>query len=240
MKRVNFNFRMSYANLYATSIEKIAFVKRDAEKFEEFGYNSDKIAGIELLSEQLKNIERDAEKLAVQVLETDARNQKADLLRSLIRKLQVKIELSASDTKPQLVQLIKIQDLSTIPVSELVMETNKVIRMLRKHLESVQPCGISKEMIDNLELNCEEVNQLTLSSKVKIAERDFATGERIELANRLYQSIVEVCKIGRTIWDNENEAYYNDYIIFGSQSSGVPPEEQSEDKPDELDSGDNG
>ena len=51
------------------------------------------------------------------------------------------------------------------------------------------------------------------------SERNRFTHKRINLANSIYDKLIIYTRIGKTIWEESNEALYNDYIINASQSA---------------------
>jgi len=226
MKRNYFNFRMSYANLYDLGKVKIAFAKRDAMRFNEFGYNSDKITQIETDIEQLRTISRDGELLAEQVLTTDRRNKKDVEVRNFIRKIQVRLDQVYSSTNPTFLSIFKISDLSKISYSELVLEGERIVRMARNYMTELEAVGLTEILISELETMITELHDVALEMKIKVTERDYSAGERLQTANNVYNSIFKLCQIGKTIWLNENESHYNDYIIYETQNSVSLPEEE--------------
>jgi hypothetical protein len=70
---------------------------------------------------------------------------------------------------------------------------------------------------------------VSVSQKLKVTDRDYDTGNRLQLANNVYKQINEICQIGKAIWATENETLYNDYVIYENQySTAEVPEENTE------------
>lgn len=78
--------------------------------------------------------------------------------------------------------------------------------------------GLTQEMIDNLVKLTAFFDKAIDDQNTAIKSRDIATEERIEAGNALYADLVKVCNTGKDIWYNKNEAKYNDYVIYTSQT----------------------
>ena len=61
-------------------------------------------------------------------------------------------------------------------------------------------------------------NAITLKH-TRVSERDIAVNDRIELGNGLYADLVSLADIGKHIWEDVNEAKYNDYVIYTGETS---------------------
>lgn len=55
-----------------------------------------------------------------------------------------------------------------------------------------------------------------------VSDRDIATENRIEALNALYALVMKYAGTGQDIFYEENEAKYNDYVIYDTPS-GLPP-----------------
>ena len=210
---------MSYAGVYDLGKEKIAFAKRDAIRFQEFGYNSDKIAETEALVEQLRTTERDAELLGEQVRKTHERNTLDTLVRANIRKIQVRLETVYSESNPTFLSLFKVSDLSKITYSELILEGERILRKCRTYSSELTVNGITETLVNEFENVLSQLRETSIDQKLKVADRDYASGNRLQLANNVYKQIFDICAIGKAIWIDENEALYNDYVIYENQYS---------------------
>jgi len=52
--------------------------------------------------------------------------------------------------------------------------------------------------------------------------------ERLAVGNELYDLIVELCDVGKRIWEHKNEAFYNDYVLYASSKSTSQTEENED------------
>lgn len=48
----------------------------------------------------------------------------------------------------------------------------------------------------------------------RVSERDTAVSQRITIGNDLYSDLVKLADTGKHIWEDTNEAKYNDYVIY--------------------------
>jgi hypothetical protein len=83
------------------------------------------------------------------------------------------------------------------------------------------PIGLTQADVDALETEAQlfedKLNSVAEGKKL----RDDKARERVDLANELYDFVVLYCKIGKLIWENVNEAKYNDYIIYPTTHPGL-------------------
>ncbi|MGQ8335415.1 hypothetical protein ACUNWD_02620 [Sunxiuqinia sp. A32] len=79
-----------------------------------------------------------------------------------------------------------------------------------------------------------ELDQTIDQQKEAISIRELKAFERITNANELYKIMSEICEVGKRIWDGNNQAYYDDYLIYGSQT---PLLEENEEVPEEENPG---
>ncbi|MCX6153292.1 MAG: hypothetical protein NT007_03945 [Candidatus Kapabacteria bacterium] len=96
------------------------------------------------------------------------------------------------------------------------------VGIAREYLTDLTSVGLTDAMIDDLE----DTAQLMEDSMNEIATaqetRDIKAVERIEKGNELYALVSRYCEIGKYIWEDVNEAKYNDYVIYGSSGLGKP------------------
>lgn len=57
-----------------------------------------------------------------------------------------------------------------------------------------------------------------------IEDRDLATEARITAGNILWDEISRLCSIGKSLYEDEDEAKYNDYVLTTSAAGGASPE----------------
>jgi len=212
-------FKMSLAELNGISLEKLAFAERDIEKFGLYGYTTETLNSIRAKQQLFSNTEQDDQLMARQVLISETKKQVSAELRTQAKQINVMIDLVYGRTNPEFVNHFTIKELSKISIPELINEATKLVAMAREYQNSLIVIGLTPETINTVEQLIAQLNDVTTSHKISMAKRDLATANRYNNANDLYNSIVDLCKIGRAVWMDESEAHYNDYVIYENQYS---------------------
>ena len=81
---------------------------------------------------------------------------------------------------------------------------------------------------EGLTEDCNDLDDAIDRVSQTVAQRDEASQKRARIGNELYAMITLVCDAGKRYWNGENEAYYNDYVIYGSSTPIAQPEEEEE------------
>jgi hypothetical protein len=114
--------------------------------------------------------------------------------------------------------------LSSMSDEKLIRLAKRITRLSEIHQEQLLPNGFTKEEFDSLNQLAEEFFQALFDQDIAKAKRDIATDQRAKKAYNLYKEISKVCETGKEIWNDLNEAKYNDYIIYNTPSG--KPEKQ--------------
>ena len=98
--------------------------------------------------------------------------------------------------------------------------------------------GVAETVLDNANANIGDLDERGLSAlmitnfgdaisaareklRIKIQtvqDRDAKSRDRVLAGNTLYSKLIEICKIGRQLYENTDESKYNDYIINPSHA----------------------
>lgn len=113
-------------------------------------------------------------------------------------------------------KLLGAKDRSFITSARLVAKAAENL------LANVSAYGLTQQMIDDLIAEAQIMEDKVHDIVQKESERDIATHDRIVAGNALYQKLVQYCTVGKAIWEDVNEAKYNDYVINPSVEHGLP------------------
>lgn len=103
--------------------------------------------------------------------------------------------------------------------NDLVRLATGVVMAANTMLDDLVTEGLTAEKITALEaLNTAFDTAVDLHRKA-IQTRDISTQNRVTLGNNLYKPMVELANIGKSIYQDSDEARYNDYVINDSPSS---------------------
>lgn len=206
-------FSISYDDLGRWSKGVIEFMKRDITEFSRFGYSEEKAK--ELLQElnDFYDTLTDEELVGDQAIATEKKNKLRERLTDILEEILVRVK-SKFGLRSPIYHKFHIHDFSRIKDEVLVQNARYVVRISEQYLEQLKETGLSRQVIGDLEKTIDVFEVSILDQYEATANRAIGTVERVDKANRLYESVSAICEIGKTIWDNKNEAKYNDYIIY--------------------------
>lgn len=217
-------YNFSDAKLIDVGNEKIAFMRRDAEAFASFGLDETKFAELEAKITAFSNLVTDIEKSNEQVQITEQKDLKAEELRTAIRSVMTRVAQkygagSARYANYGSDSLAKQND------ADLLVTAKRVVRVGTANLNDLAGEGLQVSHLNKItELN-DEFNVLLIDQKLKIGERDIQQEDRVEDGNKIYLLLAKYTQTGQDIWEANDVAKYNDYIIYNTPSGEEPPED---------------
>lgn len=217
-------FKFSNAELCQRSDKLSLSFNRDQDEFLNYGYDASTIETLQTRTEVLKQFPSDAFYEGNQKLATDAKNNSRTTLEANIIDLRnrVKFVYGTKSVDYGIFQFGKIGDSTD---SELVQIALHVCQVAEPRLDKLAERKVTAETIDEIKANRTELDDLIDAQAIAITERKEKTLERIKLANELYKQISELSDVGKLVWKGKNEAFYNDYVIYGSTKSMIEESE---------------
>jgi hypothetical protein len=226
MSTVAKNFNFPIAELVQRGDKCGAGMERDAEQFAAYGSTPEHLAFLKETTAQLKAFPTDQYYEGLQKLATDEKRQARDSLEIRINDLRNRVKLTYGNKSMQY-SLFHFKAVSLFNDSELVQHASHVINVASNYLEPLGGRQVTQTTLDEIEGDGDVLDDAIDNQDKAHTERRLKSQERIVLANKLYKMISKACDIGKMVWKNKNEAYYTDYVIYGS-SKGM--EEQANDE----------
>ena len=94
-----------------------------------------------------------------------------------------------------------------------LMVCKSIHKVATDRLVELTAKGLTQQILDDYDDEIKAADRAFTTKNLKVSERDSKTQERIETGNSLYAKIVELCKVGKHVYEDTNEAKYNDYVI---------------------------
>jgi len=230
------NFKISYAELSMLSHQSYDTIMRDITEFEHFGISSNEVEALKSQAEELDNTPKDEELQGVVMDITISKNEIAEQVRMLIRKSTTFIKL-VYNPSTGVYKSLDVESLSRKNDYELYNTAFGVVRISRLKADDFSPN--LQDVATELEAAANQLLQKKKERHFAIQNRDIATQARVELANSLYSKLSKLTSLGREIWIEQDEAKYNDYVIYGSSQKkpdNSPPNSEDQDQ-EELPNG---
>lgn len=216
-KEVLRTFNFSDAVLITKGKEKIAFMKRDAAKFDGFGITNTDLDNLENSITDFSEGITDIEALSDQTEVTAIKDAKAEELRVAIRDLMTRVELKFEQGTAKY-KKFGTDTLSKQSDAELLITGKRVVRVANTLLTELAEKGVTPAMLTTITTLATEFEELLIDMKIKIGNRDIMQEERVEQANSIYATLVSYTTTGRNIWNTNNVAKYNDYVLYNTPS----------------------
>jgi hypothetical protein len=205
---------MSYAELIVVSGSIQTFMVRDTAEFANYGILT---AAINAFSTKIAAFAALPTDLEFQVTLMDAtalKNLIAGELRVMLRGFSERARLCFGIDEPKY-QLFHSKELSHLSDSDLLLFSRMVKRSADTYATELLAFGLTAQMITDLNTKNNDFEDALEAQRFAIAERDAATTDRGEKAMELYNLLISYCETGKVIWNGVNQAYYNDYVVFG-------------------------
>lgn len=115
-----------------------------------------------------------------------------------------------------------IKNLFNLKDAEFLVACRRVVQVAETRLTTLTTIGLTQSDIDSLDAEAQTFEDKIHSIFEKTAEREIKTQERTTLANNLYTELAKYAKIGKLVWENVDEAKYNDYVIHKTVNHELP------------------
>jgi len=227
------SINMSYPVLITTCNAIHSFMVRDTTQFTAFGVLTANITAFQTKITDFEALPTDDELSAVLVDATTTKNTIANDLRIMIRGFAERARM-AFGAESGKYKLFHNKDLTKMNDSELLVFGRMVKRSADLYHTELLVYGLTALMITNLNTKNNDFEDAINDQRNAVADRDAATNNRAKKAVELYDLLTSYCETGKVIWYETNEAYYNDYVIFGSNGQPVTliaPDDFSYDSP---------
>ena len=215
------NYKLTDALLKQKADEMAVLLERDVIEFTERGYDSDAkdafASAIQIVDDQSSDETLESSKM----ISTSGKNVARSVLEKSMRTI-FNMAANKFGTKSAQYRAFGEADISNQSDAEIVRTCKVMETAARANLVELTSEGLTQEKIDKL-----NSNRITLDDSIDavakgVSDRDIATENRVEALNALYALVMKYAGTGQDIFYEENEAKYNDYVIYDTPS-GLPP-----------------
>ncbi|MCX6154587.1 MAG: hypothetical protein NT007_10540 [Candidatus Kapabacteria bacterium] len=211
---------MSDADLCMFTSNLVVTMRRDQTEFTTRGVTALMVTAFETLGNAFEVLPPDVYYLTDLMLATEAKNTQRDActlkLRAIIGYAKIKWGSGAAQVKRfDAGEMTKYDDKKFLTTCRLG------VIVATDYLTDLTPVGLTSAMVDDLEATAQLMEDAMNDISSAQTQRDIKTQDRITKGNELYDFVSRYCEIGKIIWEDVSPAKYNDYIIYGSTSSGL-------------------
>ena len=112
------------------------------------------------------------------------------------------------------------EDLTHITDADFYRLTKRVVRMATRFLPDLQPQGLTEEQITALKTLSQKFDDDLDNIEDAIKDRDLETQERVTKGNTLWAEMTKLASIGKAVYEDTNEAKFNDYVLMPAPGTG--------------------
>jgi hypothetical protein len=220
MKTLKKKFSLSYPDLAMFVSDLVITMTRDAVQFATRGVTAGMITALETLGNDFEVFPTDEYYIGAIQIEVDAKNSSRETATLKIQYISGFFEQKYGIESGEYKQL-RVANLVNLSDNNFLVTARAVVSVATSYLSQLTAIGLTQNDIDALEDEAQIFEDKLNAIALKRKERDNKATERADLANELYDFVSQYCKIGKLIWENVNEAKYNDYIIYKTVQSGL-------------------
>lgn len=210
-------YNFSDAKLIDVGNEKVAFMRRDQDALQSFGLDEVKFSELKTKITDFSNLITDIETSNEQVQITEQKDAKAEQLRVAIRSVMTRAAQKYGNTSARYANY-GTDLLSKQSDAELIVTAKRVVRVGSTNLNDLADEGLTSLHLDTITQITDEFDTLLINQKLKIGERDIKQEDRVEDGNAIYSLLVKYTQTGQDVWETNDLAKYNDYIIYNTSS----------------------
>ncbi|MFA8435452.1 MAG: hypothetical protein ACEPOZ_13110 [Marinifilaceae bacterium] len=211
-------FSMTFAELAQRGDRVSILVHRDMEYFNPLGYTEEFPQKIQSQTDSFKQILPDMFYEGQQMLKTEEKKGYREGLIAQISDLRfrAKLALGENDTR---YRLFRFSSLSRMTDKDLVSYAKHVVQTATNLLPELSIRRVDQPMLDQILQHTSLLDTAIDIQAEFMALREQKQVERTAAANELYDRIAEACEVGKKIWENKNQAFYDDYVLYGSHKA---------------------
>lgn len=119
-------------------------------------------------------------------------------------------------------------DLSRKTDNGLIRMARRVVRIATRFKDELGNQGLKDTHLTGLTELAAKFDDGVDAVEQAVEERDINTQQRVLLGNALYDKMIEFADIGKSLYEDTDEAKYNDYVITDTPASPQAPGNQTE------------
>lgn len=191
----------------------VMFAERDLTEMTGFGYDQLRIDAVKAKIVTFKNFPPDEYYTGLMMVATADKNTKLKIIsevsEGIVRRAMNKFGKDSPEAKG-----FGWAGYITKTDNDKMVVTRLVHKMGTDNQAALSSEGLTAVILGNLNIGITTADTAITKKQQRVSERDIAVNQRITLGNDLYSDLVKLADTGKHIWEDTNEAKYNDYVIY--------------------------
>lgn len=213
-------YTISDADLKQKADALVTSINRDMANFATRNITKDKLTAFSQLIEEFDATSTDEELLGMVKIATEQKDATVAALQPLLRTIRNMAEL-AFEGKGKF-HLFGFNAITNLSDNDLYRFAKRVHRMATRLLPELATQGLTQELLNSLENLHKQLDIRLDSCAEAIENRDIETQDRITKGNALYAELIKLASVGKSLFEDTDEARFNDYVMIGSAPAPAP------------------
>lgn len=214
-------YSMADADLKQKADGLKATITRDLADFAKRNITAPQIDAYQSLIDAFDTTTTDEELKGEVTVAADAKNAIAENTRIAIRAIRGMAD-TAYNSKGKY-QIFGFEDLARLTDADLYKLAKRVVRVGGKLFTDLAAQGLTQAQLTDLDNLAKSFDTAIDAVEEAIENRDLETQDRIIKGNTLWQEMVRLAAIGKSLYEDTNEAKFNDYVLIGGSTAPVTP-----------------
>ena len=219
MKKQASNRKHNYpdADLHQQVLEHLRYAHRDLEYFEQYNFGIERMKKLKALSDRFRDLPDDDELVGEQMILSEKKYKSSNDLQASIRSLMTRVALKFNNRTGRYRKYgaTKLGDLTD---AQLIFCARRVVRVARQQIDFLEEVGVNENVLGRISEASQSFENAVNLQQDKVVDRDIGVEKRVDLGNEIYDELVVLCNIGKDIWDNKDQALYDNYCLYESNN----------------------
>lgn len=215
------NYNFTDADLKQRVDSLILSITRDITDFNKRGVITATLDALAAENEAFADLPTDEELLGQKTTATENKDAAATVLKAQIRSIR-----GMADDKfngKGIYRSFGFEGMDEMTDNDLHRLGKRVFRVGTALQAAMQPNGLTTEVLTALKDATASFDNLIDVQDDAIKTRDIAAETRINAGNELFAEFSRLCNIGKSLYQDTDEAKYNDYVIDSSPATPPTP-----------------
>jgi hypothetical protein len=208
-------YSMADADLKQAADALTSTIKRDLASFATRNIDLTVLKDFSQLITNFDNTSTDEEMLGTSMVATEQKDTVAEALRRAIRSVRNMAEM-AYGTKGNYV-IFGFENMANLSDNDLYQQGKRVVRVATRLMDDLAKQGLTAEVLTAISNLCIELDNAIDHSALQVENRDIETQDRVTKGNALYAEMMRLASVGKSLYEDTDEARYNDYVMVGSK-----------------------
>lgn len=206
------SYPMSDADLGKTAMGLATTIKRDATDFATRNITATEVASFENMADDFNNTPTDEELVGELKDATDTKNKTMNDIKVAIRPIRNMADLAFKGKGKY--SSFAFKDMDSMNDFETFKLATRVVRVGNKHLAELTSQGLTQSQLTALQTLANLLFGQMEVAEDKAENRDIETQNRVQKGNTLWDKMVTLASIGKSLYADTNPAKYNDYVLI--------------------------